>query len=110
MRNFNNFRDKTLKEIRLWAWAAAVLPMTALAGTFFVWVFGTDNMFKLAMVVGETVMFTIAVIWWWWAMYVINRIIKMWGTTDSHMTDALTEIREIRDIVHDTVNDHASDK
>lgn len=109
MSDFNKFRNKTIKEIRLWAWAAAVLPITALSGIFFIWVFGSDTIFKRAMVVGETTMFGVAVVWWWWAIYVINRIIRHWDNTRAQMSEVLDEIKEVRTIVTDVIRNN-SDK
>lgn len=99
MNEFNTFRAKTLREIRLWAWAAAVLPLAGLAGIFFVWVFGTGHLFNVAMIVGETTMFTVAVIWWWWAIYVIKKLVKQWDMTRERVVEVTTSIKEIKDIV-----------
>ena len=102
MGEFNDFRHKTLKEIRLWAWVAAVLPITALAGIFFIWVFGTKELFDTAMVVGETTMFAVAVIWWWWALYVIRKLLVQWETTRANVADVLTELRAVKGIIRET--------
>ena len=99
MSEFNNFREKTLKEIRLWAWVAAVLPLAALAGIFFLWVFGTGRWFNIAMVIGETTMFTVAIIWWWWAIYVINKLVRQWDLTRERVVEVLTEVQNIKGIV-----------
>ena len=99
MNEFNKFREKTLKEIRLWAWVAAVLPLVALAGIFFIWVFGTGKWFNIAMVLGETTMFTVAVIWWWWAIYVINKLVKQWDITRERVSEVLTEVKNIKGLV-----------
>ena len=99
MGEFNDFRTKTLREIRLWAWAAAVLPITALAGIFFVWVFGSHDLFDRAMVLGETTMFGVAVVWWWWAIYVIRELVRQWETTRSNVSSVLDEVRTVKDIV-----------
>jgi hypothetical protein len=104
MSEFNNFRDKTLREIRLWAWAAAVLPMAALAGLFFVWTFGTGQLFNIAMVIGETTMFTVAVIWWWWAIFVINKLVRQWDLTRSRVCEVLGEVKEIKTIVKEQID------
>jgi hypothetical protein len=109
MGEFTQFRSKTIREIRIWSWLAAVLPMAALACTFFIWAFGTDSMFKIAMVIGETTMFTVAVIWWWWAIYVIRRLVDQWDVTRGRVSDVLEEINSIKTIVKD-VNPYKSDK
>ena len=101
---FNNFRDKTIKEIRLWAWAAAVLPITGLAGLFFVWAFGTERMFGIAMVVGETAMFGTAVFWWWWALHVIKTLVNQWDQTREKVAEVLEEIKEVKVVVKETIS------
>ena len=99
MIEFEKFRTKTIKEIRIWAWLAAVLPISALAGTFFVWVFGTDSLFRTAMIIGETTMFAVAVVWWWWAIYVIRRLVDQWDCTRGRVVEVLGEVKEIKDII-----------
>lgn len=94
-----NFKSKTIKQIRLWAWAAAVFPITALAGIFFIWTFGTSTWVNIAMIVGETVMFSLAVIWWWWAMYILRNLVQHWDDTKDKVHDVLTDVKEIRSIV-----------
>ena len=94
-----NFKSKTIQQIRLWAWTAAVLPVTALAGIFFVWTFGTSTLFSWTMIVGETVMFSIAVIWWWWAMYILRNLVQHWDETKDRVHDVLQDVKEIRSIV-----------
>lgn len=101
MAQFNNFKEQTIKQIRLWAWAAAVLPISALAGLFFVWRFADGSIFGIAMVTGETVMFTVAVIWWWWALYVLRNLVKHWDDTRENVKDVLTDVKSIRQIVVD---------
>jgi ABC-type multidrug transport system fused ATPase/permease subunit len=94
--NFKEFGEKTIKEIRLWFWAAAVIPVTALAGMFFVWIFGTDEMLRLAMTVGATVMFSAAVIWWWWALHSIYKLITLWTRTETTVTEVRQDLKDIK--------------
>lgn len=102
MNGFANFRDKTIKQIRLWAWAAAVLPITALAGVFFVWKFGTSTWLALSMIIGETTMFAVAVVWWWWAMHTMTTLVKQWDATKDNVVDVLKDLKEIKTIVSET--------
>ena len=99
MAKSNNFKTTTLNQIRLWAWAAAVLPVTALAGIFFVWSFGINTWVSIAMIVGETLMFSIAVAWWWWAMYVMRNLVQHWDDTREKVGVVLQDVKEIRSIV-----------
>ena len=100
-----DFKTKTIKQIRLWAWAAAVLPITALAGVFFIWRFGTHDLFGLVMIIGETTMFSIAVIWWWWAMYVMRNLVEHWGETKEKVADVLDDIKAIKGIVTEVLKE-----
>ena len=99
-----NFKTKTIRQIGLWAWAATVLPITALAGIFFVWTLGTDSWFRIALAIGETTMFAIAVIWWWWAMYVMRNLVKHWDETKEDVKDVLKDVSEIKMIVIETLS------
>lgn len=94
-----DFKEKTIQQIRLWAWLAAVLPITALAGIFFVWRFFDGSILGYVMITGETVMFAVAVVWWWWAMHVIRNLIKHWGDTKEKVSDVLVNVSELRQIV-----------
>lgn len=99
MKSIQNFKTKTINQIRLWAWTAAVLPITALAGIFFVWRFGTSDLLSISMVVGETIMFCFAVIWWWWAMYILRNLVKQWDETKEKVHNVLADIKDIKSIV-----------
>lgn len=99
MAEFNDFKNKTLQQIRWWAWAAAVLPITALAGVFFTWRFADDTILGYIMVTGETVMFAIAVSWWWWAMYVIRTVVRHWDDTRENVEVVRKDIKHIKEII-----------
>lgn len=106
MKKIEDFKIKTLNQIRLWAWAAAVLPITALAGLFFVWTLGDNTLFGVAMVTGETIMFAIAVTWWWWALYVLRNLVRHWDETREDVKSVLTDIKDVREIVVDLLKDN----
>ena len=100
---YNDFKNKTIKEIKLWAWAATVLPLTGLAGIFFLWFVGTDSLFDLTITIGGTVMFAVAVVWWWWAIRTMRNLVNQWDTTKVKVIEVLDEVVEIRTIVKDTL-------
>lgn len=104
-----NFRDKTIKEIRLWAWAAAVLPITSLAALFFVWLYGTDHWVDILMIAGSTAMFVIAVVWWWWVLYVFRRLLDLWASTNQDLIQVLTDVKELRKMIRKVISEK-SDK
>ena len=99
----NDFKTKTIREIRLWAWAATVLPLTGLAGIFFLWFVGTDSLLNLTITIGGTVMFAVAVVWWWWAIRTMRNLVTQWDTTKVKVIEVLDEVVEIRTIVKGTL-------
>lgn len=99
-----DFKTKTLRQIKLWAWAAAVLPITALAGIFFIWTFAPKNIFGWAMIAGEITMFAIAVAWWWWAMYTIRELTRHWERTRTNVVAVLDDVIEIKNIVQEVIS------
>jgi uncharacterized membrane protein YfbV (UPF0208 family) len=98
---FKTFGEQTIKEIKMWAWAAAVMPIVALASIFFIWAFGTDEMLNIAMVVGGSTMFLVAVVWWWWALHSIYKLLVLWSTTDLTVVEVKNELKEIKTAVKD---------
>ena len=99
MEKFNNFKTTTINQIRLWAWAAAVLPISALAGIFFVWKFFDGSILGWALTIGEITMFIVAVTWWWWAMYVMRNLVKHWDETRESVKEVLNDVKDMRKIV-----------
>lgn len=97
-----DFSTKALREIRLWTWAAAVLPITALAGVFFIWAFGTKTLFDLTLTVGATAMFAIAAIWWWWILWLVSRIIQKDRQVAEDLKNTSKEITELKQVVKET--------
>ena len=103
MPKFNDFKTQTIKQIRIWAWAAAILPITALAGVFFTWRFFDNTAFGYAMIIGETAMFSIAVFWWWWAMYVLRNLVQHWDDTRKNVKNVLHDVKSIRLFIADVL-------
>lgn len=96
-----DFKSKTIRQIRIWAWAAAVLPITALSGIFFIWRFFDGTWLGIAMIIGETTMFLVAVIWWWWAMYVMRNLVNHWDETREKVHEVLHDVKGIRGIIQE---------
>lgn len=93
----NSFRKKTLKEIKIWAWAATVLPITALAGLFFLHYFGWDSLVGQALIIGATIMVCFAVIWWWWAIYTIAKVTDILDTSVAQFNEVKKELGNIKE-------------
>jgi len=99
--DLKNFGLKKIREIKLWAWAAAILPIIALAGIFFIWMFGTQEMLNISMIIGSTTMFTAAVIWWWWAIHTMYNLIVLWNKADEAMQEVKVDIKEIKQSIRE---------
>lgn len=91
-----NFRQKTIQEIKIWAWIAVVLPITALAGLFFLWAFGWYDYYSEAMVIGATTMFGFAVIWWWWTIHKIAQMTELLSNTINKFDDVKSDLKHLR--------------
>ena len=100
-----DFKTRTINQIRLWAWAAAILPITALAGIFFIWTFGTSTLFTWTMIIGETLMFSAAVAWWWWAMYILRNLVNHWDETKDKVYEVLNDVKDIKGIVVEVIKE-----
>ena len=98
-----NFRDKTMREIRIWGWIAAVAPMTSLAALFFIWAFGTEHLLNVAMIAGATAMFGVAVFWWWWALHAMKTLLDHWELTKDKVGIVLHEVGEVKGMVRDVI-------
>jgi hypothetical protein len=93
-----DFKKSTIRQIRIWAWLAAV------AGLFFIWRFTPSTILDYAFVTGEITMFTIAVIWWWWAMHTMRKLVKHWDETKEDVKGVLDDVKEMKSIVIDTLS------
>ena len=91
------FHKKALRQISIWAWAATVLPLVALAGLFFLEMIGMRTYYHVSLVIGCTIMFAISVFWWWWALYTIAGVTALLGKTSDNLNEVTTEVKEIKD-------------
>lgn len=93
------FKQRTIQQLKWWVWAAAVLPLSALAAMFFIWVYDLDHWINVVMVTGSTTMFIIAVSWWWWAIRVVRCLLDLWSDTSRGLGEVSTTVKEIRTII-----------
>ena len=100
-----NFHQKTLRQIKLWAWAASVLPTMSLAALFFIRVLGLENLYYQLLVIGAVFMFGTAVVWWWWAIFTIKYLITVLTRTSKNLQEASIELSEISTEVKQLKND-----
>lgn len=95
------FHEKKLSEINVWAWAATILPMVALAALFFMEFIGLRSYYHTTLVIGATIMFGISVCWWWWALYTIANVTKIIGKTTDNIEEVTKEVITIKDEIKD---------
>ena len=97
-----SFRSKKIGEIKIWAWAATILPITALSGEFFFHWFGWESVMAQSLVIGATTFFAIAVYWWWWAMHTIATVTQSLKISAELVLEVKDEVKliqtELKDI------------
>ena len=91
-----DFHKKVLSQISIWAWAATVLPIVALAGLFFLEFIGLRTYYHVTLVIAATTMFAISVVWWWWALYTIYRVTNILGKTSEKVETVVDEVEHIK--------------
>ena len=90
------FHKRALSQISIWAWAATVLPIVALAGLFFLEFIGLRSYYHVSLTIGATVMFAVSVVWWWWALYTIAKVTDTLGQTSEKLDTVVDEVVEIK--------------
>ena len=90
------FHKRALAQISIWAWAATVLPIVALAGLFFLEFIGLRSYYHVSLTIGATVMFALSVVWWWWALYTIAKVTDTLGQTSEKIDTVVDEVVEIK--------------
>ena len=90
------FHKKALLQISIWAWAATILPIVALAGLFFLEFIGLRSYYHLTLTIGATIMFAVSVVWWWWALYTIAGVTSVLGKTSEKLDEVVDEVVDIK--------------
>lgn len=93
------FTDQILKEIKLWTWAAALVPTSLLSVILFVWVFGTNDSLHVMLVISGTICVLIFTIWIIWLVYSIRLLLTHWSDTKDNLIAMLDEVKTIHNIV-----------
>jgi high-affinity Fe2+/Pb2+ permease len=110
MKGLFNLEEKRIKEIKVWAWAAAILPLSSLSAIFFIWYFGTSNWFDWFMTASATFFVSVGVIWWWWNLHFLRDMIKKWNRTETNVKSVLSDLVEIRKLLIDLIKNQKQDK
>lgn len=100
-----DFHTRALSQISIWAWAATVLPLVALAGLFFLECIGLRSYYHMTLTIGATVMFAISVVWWWWALYTIAGVTSTLGKTSEKLDVVIDEVVDIKKEVSEIKKD-----
>lgn len=104
MRVMKDFSEHALLHIKLWTWAAAVLPITSLAGIFFTWAFGSNTAFEIGLTIGATIMFAVAAVWWWWIIWIVTKIMKKDRRVAKELEETTQDIKIIKTLFRETFN------
>lgn len=96
MERIYEINQKILRQISIWAWLACILPLTAMAGLWFAWAFGSHSILNVIMIVGGISMFSVAVVWWWWALGVMKHLLSHWEKADVGIQGISKDVKEIR--------------
>jgi len=91
-----DFHKKVLSQISIWAWAATILPIVALAGLFFLEFIGLRTYYHVTLVISATAMFAVSAVWWWWALYTIYRVTNILGKTSEKVETVVDEVKHIK--------------
>lgn len=92
----DNFVKKTQSQIRWWKYAAWTLPFAALAGLFFINIFGWGDVYSDALVLGSVIFFSVSVFWWWWAIFKISFIVNLIAGTGEKFDRVIKLISNIK--------------
>jgi len=87
--------NKTIREVKLWSYAAWSTPFVALFILFFLQIIGWDQWYARALVSGAVIMFSIAVIWWWWAIFKVASISNSLLDTADKLKEVSVELNAI---------------
>ncbi|HAW05303.1 MAG TPA: hypothetical protein DCW83_11490 [Saprospirales bacterium] len=94
-----NEADKTYRGASRWLFAARVIPMLLLGIIIIAWLIGGDTVFRMAMCISVSTMFTCSVLWWHWA---VGRIVTLWkhnNQTSEQTDDMLSHLTVIRELL-----------
>ena len=91
-----DFHQKSLKQIKLWAWAASVLPVVGIVALILIKIFGTDDIYSVIVISGGTFIFAISVVWWWWVMHTVSQITAMLSKASTNIENVQDDLLNIR--------------
>ncbi len=90
------FHTHALSQINIWVWTASILPLTFLAGLFFLEFIGLRTYYHISLVVGATILVVLSVVWWWWTLYTIEKVTEDLSRTLEKIDEVVVEVIEIK--------------
>lgn len=96
-----DFHTKKIKEIQLWAWAAAILPIATLSILFLVYIVGFYSIYEKILVIAGATLFTACVVWWWWALHTIGSVTYMLSKTIDKFKKVNKELDNLKKDIKD---------
>lgn len=99
-----DFHQKSLKQIKLWAWAASVLPVVGIVALVLTKIIGTDDIYSVVAIIIGTIVFAVSVVWWWWVMWTIAQVTSMLSNTSTSLNTVQKDLLAIRLDIEDEHN------
>jgi len=96
-----DFHTKKIKEIKLWAWAATVLPIATLGVLFLLYLIGFNSIYEKLLVISGAILFTTSVVWWWWTLHTIGSVTFLLSRTIEKFTKVNQELEELKKDIKD---------
>jgi type VI protein secretion system component VasK len=98
------FRNKIIRNIRLWAVLAAVLLTVGVIYVAAVWLYGSAELFEKSIIVAPGLMLIVTVAWWGWTVRTISTLIDHWNETRDDIEIVVDEIKEIKQLVREIIS------
>lgn len=90
------FERKTIQEVRLWDWAARLVPLSALAVIAVCYWFNLHTVFGLIIEIASISLLIASFIWWYWALYKIALAAKYIRRTQESFKELGNEIKQLK--------------
>jgi hypothetical protein len=98
------FRNKIIRNIRLWALLAVVLLIVGVVYIAAVWLYGSAEMFEKSIIVAPGLMLVVIVVWWWWTVRTISTLIDHWNETRDDIGTVVVEVKAIKQLVREIIS------
>jgi len=86
----------TQKQVKLWDWAARILPMLTLIAIFICHYLELDDLRNKIINLSLVVFCLTAIIWWWWAIYKISWLANLYSSLAERLKEVRTGAKEIK--------------